>query len=269
MKNLLTFIKKILNKTIVAFITVSLIIIVTWASAYSITMNKNYYRHQFEKNDTASTLHWVYQDKDSGDRIYKSYDADDLEKIMNQIVDYLANKEESMQVIDDEGMNVFSNQALKHMADVKKAYNHFMVLAIVLIVLIIPMFIYLHFNFKDIKSSIKKQLIWTFSIIFGLLLILAVMMLIDDDWTFTQFHHILFPNKQSFEDAFFSRESHYEEEYYINNLLLVQILTLDIFIDAAWIIIASIVVCTGIYLFVLLTTLSKRNKKDLELNTEN
>ena len=266
MKKITNFANNILLRLTVPLITIFIILIVAWAVTYIITGSKAYYRWQFAENDTASTLRWVYDDPESGTRIEKSYDSDDLEVIMNKIVDYMMDRCDSMQVIDDEGMNVFSNQALKHMADVKAIYKGWTVITIVLIPILALLFVYFFFKRQEIAPRAKKQIYITFSIIAGILLILMVMLIIDSSFTFTEFHHILFPKIEDFNDAFFSRKSNYEEDYYINNVLLVQILTEDIFIDAAWMIICAIITSTGIWVSLLLIYTRKLKEKKSKIN---
>lgn len=266
MKKFISVLNKILLNLCVPLITIIIILIVTWAVTYIITGSKDYYRAQFEENNTASTLRWVYDDPNSGTRVEKRYDSDDLEIIMNSIVDYMMNRTDSMQVIDKEGMKVFSNQALKHMADVKAIYTGFTIMSIILMPILILLFVYFFIKKEEIAPRAKKQVIITFSIIGFILLVLGVMLLIDSSFTFTEFHHILFPKIEDFNDAFFTRKSNYEEEYYINNLLLVQVLTEDIFIDAAWIIIGSIVASTAIWISLLLIYTKKINEKKSKIN---
>ena len=104
---------------------------------------------------------------------------------------------------------------------------------------------YLMTSFKEVMSIIFKPTYITYAIIGGILVIVGVMMIINFDWTFTQFHHILFPRMSDFNDAFFTRTSNYKvdnDNPYINNLLLVTVLSIEVFMDAAWIIVAYVVI---------------------------
>ena len=252
------------NKIIFPLSIIVLILIVTWFAVFALTSSKTYYRFEFNKNDTVNTLHWVYQRED-GIRIYKEYDGDDLEKIMNKIVDYMTNKCDDLQMVDDEGMNVFSNQAIYHMADVKKIYNGWSIITLFLIPLMVLMIIYIDIHLNEISKSIKKQTIITFSIIGSILLIIVIGLIIDSSNTFVIFHHVIFPKIEDFNDAMFYRVSNYEEAYYINNLLLVQVLSIEVFIDAAWIIIVSLVLIIFLYVFFTLKKALKIQKNNSNL----
>lgn len=249
--------KKFIDSIIVPFTTVLILLVSVWLVTVTITGGKWYYRWQFEKNGTVDKLTWVTK---YGERI--TYDEEDLEMIMNQMVDYLMGKEKDMQVVID-GKNVFSNQAIYHMRDVKALYNRWSIITVFCIALLIASFVYIYKNYKDLKKKMFKKVMITFSVIGGILLVVCVAMAIDFDWTFTQFHHILFPNPDKFKDAFFSYTSNYEELPYINNLLLIQILSIEVFLDAAIIIVCFIVLCLASW-----TVFSYKSKKDKALKLD-
>lgn len=245
---------KTLNKIIVPLFTTLLLLISIWFVTVIITGSKNYYHYQFNKNNTVEGLSWYTSDGE-----YIKYNEEDLDKIINQIVDYLFDKEESMQVVIND-KNVFSNQALNHMSDVKQLYKNWTIVTIIFIILLIPCVLYLIKHFKEVKNVLFKYSMITYLIIGILLLIISLFMIIDFDWTFTNFHHILFPNPDSFKDAFFGTISNYDELPYINNLLLIKVLSLDVFLDAAWIIVAYIIFI--MLLWTLFTVKFKKKKSE-------
>lgn len=225
---------KAINKFIIPFTTVLLILMSIWLVTITITGSKWYYNWQFKKNNTVSQLTWRTTE---GETI--RYDEEDLDLICTKIIDYLFNREESMQVIID-GKMVFSNQALKHMKDVKTLYNLLNICCIIFSVIFCGCLVYIIRNFKNLKMKMFRQTIITYSVIGVILLVICLLMIIDFDWTFTNFHHIIFPNKESFDDAFFGPVSNYPEAPYINNMLLVTVLSIEVFSDAAWIIISFV-----------------------------
>ena len=240
--------------------------IISWTAAFILTSSRAYYRFEFAKNNTVNKLHWVYERED-GIRVYKEYNSDELEIIMNKIVDYMTNKTDDLQIVDDEGMNVFSNQAIYHMEDVKKLYNTWSIIIVILIPILIGMIIYIHKNIEEISKTIKKQVIITFSIIGFIFLIIAIGLIIDSATTFIIFHHIIFPRIEDFNDAMFYPKSNYEEAYYINNLLLVKVLNLNVFIDAGWIIISLLIIISALYVFLVVKKALKiqKNKSNLDI----
>ena len=228
--------KKLLDKIIVPVTTVLIILVSIWLVTITMTGGKWYYRWQFEKNETVNILTWITKE---GERI--TYDEEDLEFIMNHMVDYLMGKEDDMQVEID-GLTVWSNQAIYHMRDVKALFARWTIITIVCVVLLIACAIYIYKNFETVRNKMFKKTMITYSVIGVLLMAIVIAMLVDFDWTFTQFHHVLFPNPEKFKDAFFGSVSNYDELPHINNTLLIRILSIEVFSDAAFIIVGFILI---------------------------
>ena len=102
-------------------------------------------------------------------------------------------------------------------------------------------------DFKEPKTKIDEIPIDKLDILINKM---GIFMIINFDWTFVQFHHILFPKPESFRDAFFGTVSYYEEEPYINNLLLIEVLSIEVFMDAAWIILSITLLTLALWLSV-------------------
>ncbi len=236
--------KYIINKLIVPFMTICILLISIWTVTYVITTSKWYYTWQFEKNDTCEKLTWTTKD---GETI--SYDEDELAYIGDHIVDYMADLNDDLQVIID-GKKVFSNQAINHMREVKIIYHRLEVIAIFCFIMLFLCLGYYNKNKEQIDLYFFKGTLYTYLVIAGLLVIVGIFMLVNFDWTFVQFHHVLFPKPESFRDAFFGTVSYYEEEPYINNLLLIEILSIEVFMDAAWIILISTLLTLALWLSV-------------------
>lgn len=244
-----------ISKKITPFIPFVIILFSIWLVTIILMSGKWYYSWQFEKNNTLETLTWTTR---NGEKM--EYDEEDLVKIRDAIVEYLFNHRDSMQVVID-GHEFFSYQALEHMRLVRNLMNRWTIITIVLVVLIIPWILCFIRRPKEYLSDLFKPTYITYTVIAGVLIVLGIMMLINFDWTFTWFHHVLFPKPSEFEDAFFTPTSNYEVDNnnpYINNLMLVTVLSIEVFMDAAWIIV-GFVVSVLITLFVL--TFINRKKK--------
>ena len=250
--------KKVIDKILIPSMTVFILLVSVWLITMVLMGGKWYYRWQFEKNNTADTLSWITKE---GERI--TYNEDDLEIIMNQMVDYLMNKEEDMQVVID-GKTVFSNQAIYHMRDVRDLMRRWSWITLLCMVFLGLSVFYLRKNFERFKGKMFKQTMITYAVIACILITVVVAMLVDFDWTFTQFHHILFPSPEKFKDAFFGSVSNYEELPHIRNTLLVEILSLEVFFDAAFIIVAFIL-ATLVAWSIFVIKYGKNNKKKEEV----
>lgn len=250
--------KKVIDKILIPAMTVFILLVSVWLITMALMGGKWYYRWQFEKNNTAESLSWLTKE---GERI--TYNEDDLEIIMNQMVDYLMNKEEDMQVVID-GKTVFSNQAIYHMRDVRDLMNRWTAITFVCMILLGLSIFYLRKNFEQLKNKMFKQTMITYAVIACILITVVVAMLVDFDWTFTQFHHILFPSPEKFKDAFFGSVSNYEELPHIRNTLLVEILSLEVFFDAAFIIV-TFILATLVAWSIFVIKYGKNNKKKEEV----
>lgn len=232
------------TKFITPIIPVIIILISIWVISIMIIGSKSYYSFEFEKNNTLEGLTWK-----NGDGETVEYTDDDLIEIRDAIIEYLFNKRESMQVVID-GNDFFSYQAIEHMRCVRNLLNRWMIITIILIIIFGLWLIGLIFNYQEILPKLFKPTYITYAVILGILIVLGIMMLINFDWTFSWFHHILFPKPSEFNDAFFTPVSNYDVDNinpYINNLSLVNVLTIEVFMDGAWIIVGYVVLIMALW----------------------
>ena len=242
-------------KIITPIIPFIIILFSVWFITVILTSGKWYYRWQFKKNNTLEKIQWT---TDDGEQM--TYTEEDLDKLAIIIPEYLFNKRDSMQ-IELNGHNFFSRQAIEHMYQVKKLYNRWSIFTICLLLISIPWLIYFIKHFNEMKGLLFKPTVTTYLVILGILSIVCIAMLINFDWIFDNFHHLLFWKRQNFEDAFFNFESNYPEDNsnpYINNILLVTVLDIYVFIDAAWIIVLFILITIATWF---IFTYKWRNKK--------
>lgn len=232
---------KTLNKIIIVIANFCLLIVALWAVTVPITGNKKYYMYEFEKNKTVEET---------------GYNLEELSLIADSIINYLMEKSDDMQIIINE-KPVFSNQAIIHMKDVKSLYIGGKIIGIICLTLLILSIAYIIVFYKDLKSYLLKYSLITISVIGGLLLLFALYALIDFDNAFVFFHKVLFPNEQKFNDAFFSSHSNYPELPGTDNLMLIKILDISLFMDCG-IIIGSFVLITEAIWFIILNIFNKK-----------
>ena len=233
-----------ITKYLTYVIPIIIILISVWVISILIIGNKSYYSYEFSKNNTLERLTWQTKD---GEII--EYTDNDLLEIRDAIIEYLFNKRESMQIVI-EGNDFFSYQALEHMRCVRNLLNRWMIITIILIIVFGIWLIGFCMNYKDILPNLFKPTYITYVVVMGVLLVIGVMMLIDFDWTFTWFHHVLFPKPSEFNDAFFRNTSNYDVDNanpYINNLNLVNVLSIEVFMDGAWIIVGYLVLIIALW----------------------
>jgi integral membrane protein (TIGR01906 family) len=220
-------INKILDRFVIILFSISILLVSIWAVIIPITKSIDFFEYEFNKNNTSENTGWyVYEDN-----TYYSYTNEELTYIMDTVIDYLMDEKDDMQVVIN-GKNVFSNQALIHMKDVKVLYTGGNRLGLMFYIITIICMIYMAFNFDRMKSLLFKYTMLTLAGILIILGAIGIFALVDFDKVFVLFHKIAFPTEQKFNDAFFSNISNYEELYYINNLTLTNILSIEVFMDA-------------------------------------
>lgn len=232
------------EKVLISLFTLFLIIVTVWLTVVPITKSKSFYMNEYKKNDTVEVT---------------GYTVDELGTITDQIIAFLFNKSETMQV-EIGGKIVFSNQALYHMRDVRTLYNGGQFIAWIILILWIGIGVYLGLNFTRLKGHLLKYSAIVLGIVFVILLIVGIIAIIDFDYAFEMFHHIIFPDEQKFKDAFFGYQSNYDELPGVDNLMLVKILSIGLFMDVGIIIGVSVFSVLVIW-FIISIILRKKSQR--------
>ncbi len=257
--------KKFLN--IVDYVAIVLLLILVvlltiGSVLFPITGSASYYNWQYEKHDNLKSMTYSFRDPE-GKTIRMEYTDAELEEITDTIIRYLlVKKEDSMQVtVERDGIEyeVFSKQALNHMADVKVLYQTGIVWAIVCVILLGLCIVYFIYRKNCIFKKWFKTSAIAGGVLFLIILAIGIYVLVDFDNAFYIFHKVLFPGDK-FEDAYFSTVSNYEEKYYINNLMLILVLNEEMFMDAGIICVATLLIVLVSY-FVSTYFISKKAKK--------
>lgn len=220
------------EKCLISLFILFLIIVTVWLIIIPTAKSKAFYIAEFKKNDTV---------------IVTGYTMEELDVIAEKIIAYLYGKTDSMQIaLHDQP--VFSNQALIHMKDVRDLFTGGRILGWIVFVLWLSISGYLIFHFKRLYPYFFKYSMILLASLFGILLALVVFAAIDFDHAFEVFHKIIFPNPQKFRDAFFSSVSNYPEIPGVDNLLLIKILSIELFIDMGFLIGIGVLVVLTIWL---------------------
>jgi integral membrane protein (TIGR01906 family) len=210
---------KILDRIVIIIFPLLLIILSIGISSISFTKSKSFYMNEFKKNDTVSTLTDYYYNPD-GEIEERTYTEDDLDTIITSIIDYLMDKTDDMQVIIDDKY-VFSNQAIKHMADVKVLYQKGILLCKILFIVFIISSLYFIYRYKKLQGILFKYSVIPYAVVLLVVIILIICMMSNFYNTFVIFHKIIFPDPVQYRDAFFRYTSNYEE---LSSIQLVLIL---------------------------------------------
>ncbi len=238
---------KIFDRISVILINLSIIAVFIIAPALILASSESYYSRQFEKNG-------IYASADGGAEVrtriyfiggnvgsYAEFSDGQLDMLSEHIIDYLFGDGESFALTMDgvllcgeltDGVGIFGETAVLHMADVKLLMQTAKVIAIILGVLLIPLIGYVIYRRRSIGGIAVRYTAFFFIGVLALIaLFLAVTFFSDleflsnnpdyfPDAIWTNMHYLLFPFRpDKFENSFF-------------NDTLTQILTLELFLDA-------------------------------------
>ena len=216
-------VKRIIDYSAVIIFSLCFILSSVFISIIPIASDNSYYMHQYIRNGVSNNL---------------PYTIDQLEQITKSITNYLFHGHDSMQ-ISFYGNNVFSDQAIIHMADVKDLFVGGTIIGYVCIALTIISLIYIIIHSKKTKSIFRKINYITYIIFLLLMISLGIYAIVDFDSAFVNFHHVIFPDPDKFNNAFFPW-----------NDTLINILTIDFFFDIFFAIIIRIVAIFVVYFII-------------------
>lgn len=237
---------KLYEKLIISLLTIFIIVITLWITIIPITKSKSFYMKQYKLHNTSEVT---------------GYNEEELSIITDKIIAYLFEETDDMQV-QINGMDVFSNQALYHMRDVRDLYIKGQRLAWLILGLFILASIYIFFHFNRLKKYLLRYSIVSICVIFIIILIFASLALIDFNYAFELFHHIIFPSESKYNDAFFGTISNYPEKEGVNNRMLILILSNGLFMNVGLILLEVVVVVLVIWFgsLIIINKLNKKNK---------
>jgi len=178
---------KTLSIIIIVLFNICLLIVLIWAVTLITTGSLSFYmRHYVKYNTEASS----------------GYNLQELKTITTTIIDYLFGRKASMQVVIN-NLDVFSNQALYHMADVKALYTGGIIIGSISFVILVIALIIIIWQFQSLNEYLLKTTLITLGVILGLIIIITVLSSLNFNLAFDFFHKIIFPDPQKYNDAFF------------------------------------------------------------------
>lgn len=234
---------KVYDKIILFVMPILIIMTSLWVSIISITRTKSFYMWQYDVHNTSEIT---------------GYSTEELSLITDKIIGFLFGETESMQIQID-GIDVFSNQALIHMRDVRDLYDGGRLVGFIAFLLMIACIIYIYFRLDIVKKIIFKYSCICLIVLGVIVLGFVIYALVDFYDAFTFFHHIIFPDERKFQDAFFGYESNYPEKEGVVNQMLILILSLELFQTVAIILFSSVIFFLVIW-FVIIRIINKKSK---------
>ncbi len=248
---------KLLDRIAVILFTICIILASVLIPVTIISTRDTYYRNQLKKcgiypNDNETTVIRYIGGDSSKSAAFTSEQFDD---IISHITDFLANKKQSfalqMNEINLNGetvdkVDIFGEEAVTHMDDVRPVFSAAKTVLFVCISLLIICGVYMFTRKNTVRKIIYKYSLGVvigffgaFALFFGVVL---VKHLINGSGTYfdtlwSDMHHIFFPlASDKFQGSFF-------------NDTLTYILTLDFFMNTVFTVIVNIIALTAAWLF--------------------
>lgn len=183
--------------TISLFLTFGLIAIITPATS------NEFYKWQFEKYGVIQKVqnqHFRLEGK--GKEFIKNVNEEELLFLMNHVMRYCLYLEDNLNpTIDGEVIEVFYDNEVLHMHDVKKVFgNGFIIIAVCLIIIAVSIPLYIIYR-KGYYRNCRKIPLITLGVLLSLLIGIGVFALIDFNTAFTIFHQIFFDGNWQFSNG--------------------------------------------------------------------
>lgn len=187
---------KIVDRILLVFWTICLLLLILAFSVLPIARSERFYVNQFAKNNTTEKT---------------AFTEEELQKIARHIIDYLFGAKDDFQYhLDRTDEDVFSEQAVLHMQDVKVLFTVGRIGSLVVLGLFLGLTGYFIYRLFSVRLPIFKMALWTICgvgvVIVGIFLWMLITYLTGDYSNFFEagfiiFHKLIFPNQSKFEMA--------------------------------------------------------------------
>lgn len=180
-KHDLYMVKKVLLSLVIIIFSLSMFLTILYSSSMTTIFDIDNFNTQFEKNDTSDAT---------------NTELPVLLRIMQKTLDFLNGKIDSMQsveVIDGIEQEVFYDDELSHMLDVKILFDNIKVAGITATILLILTLLYFAIFNKNINKSTLKGILKVLLGVGCVIVFLILVASIDFHEAFNIFHAIFFP----------------------------------------------------------------------------
>jgi integral membrane protein (TIGR01906 family) len=187
---------KIVDRILLVFWNVCLLLLILAFAVLPIARSERYYVSQFAKNNTTEKT---------------GFTEEELQKIARHIIDYLYGaKDDFPYHLERTGEDVFSEQAVLHMQDVKVLFTVGRIGSLVVLVIFLALTGYFVYRRQYAYLPVFKMSLWTICgvvvAIVGIVIWILVYYLKEGYLSFFEagfivFHKIIFPDQSKFEMA--------------------------------------------------------------------
>lgn len=269
---------KILDRILIVLFTLCLFVVSIWASAVPIAKSKIFYQIQFHLNgiysyqeEDGEVVQNLFKHRDGINTRYPSegyayFTDEQLDIMIDHIIDFLFGNKESFELelegieyyneetghyeISSEKLSVFGDKAVTHMNDVKELFIIFQVVAVVAFVLALGILAYLLIRIAQVRKVMFEYTMLFYGAFITLISVFLIFTFItffkDGSYSLTvdsflnhawgEFHIFFFP----FDEA--------KREGSMLSDILIEILTLELFIWAVVLVVFVVITVQVIWL---------------------
>lgn len=200
---------KILSKAMACLFTLSAFVIIVFVAIIVPSNSSAFYSAQFNEPDEYGKTPIDYVKKysysmqdDKAASYVLQMSEDDLIGLMKHVMRYCLYLEDDLNpTVNGEKINVFRQDEVSHMKDVKGVFGGLLITVGVSVLIFISTLILAILKKKEYYQNCRKVPFYTLIGVFSLLLVLGITVAIDFEWAFDIFHMILFDGNWIFEDG--------------------------------------------------------------------
>ncbi|MBR6736968.1 MAG: DUF1461 domain-containing protein [Clostridia bacterium] len=192
--------KKFLSCALTALFTISLFLTFGLIAIVVPATSPSFYKWQFEKYGVLTKVqNQSYRLSGSAKEYIENISSDELISLMSHVMRYCLFLESDLNpTVNGETLEVFREDEVSHMQDVKNVFGGGLtIIAVCLVIIAVSLVLYIIYR-KGYYLNCRKVPLITLAVLLGLLLLIALFAVIDFDLAFTIFHRLLFEGNWQF-----------------------------------------------------------------------
>lgn len=160
--------------------SILIVLTIMLTSIEIVSFDKNFYSRQYEKNNTAQLV---------------GVTKDELLEITDELLLYLRDRREDLNVMYSRGGNVFGDREIDHMKDVKLLFLYGFKLRNIAFFLIVVSIVLMSIIYPKLWIKyLSFAFIWVSAVFLVLTILIGIGIVVDFDLVWDKFHHIFFNN---------------------------------------------------------------------------
>lgn len=195
--------KKIFSQIYTGLFTVCLFLLCGFIAIMIPANSRDFYKWQFEKNDTVALVRsqYVYLDGEGRDYIENITEEQTLD-LMQHVMRYCLFLEDDMNItVDGQYLELFTENELSHMKDVRGVFGGGLIIVLISFIVVVAGIVLAIIFRKGYWENCRKIPYYVFGGIIALFALLAILIACDFQKAFQIFHMIFFTGNWTFSNG--------------------------------------------------------------------